>query len=385
MNNEEIAVRIVDIDYELCRPIDNFDICLSAYSGNAMYRVPVIRIFGILNNANADKCCLWIHRVFPYLLVPFYPPNKQRINEMTDEQLNAYLTSFGAQIESIINSVSKKAVQTIYALSVVHAIDFYGYHSSQEAFIKISLIDPKQLKRVVLILESGVINDCVYQPYESHIPYLLHFLIDFNLYGMNFVHCRNPQFRQPLPSNHSVPIHLLSSRQIKKRSLCKFEIDAIAQNIVNVEWIQKIKIMDAPIERIKLVPSLNEIWQKYKKNEEAQKTQKRIAEKLPTNRIESKYEKILESLLENANNRKREAVIRQRGKLYADDLNVIMLQSKCDSMTQSQNDDEEMLHILADLDCGSVIETQIIPQNAGNLTAALAVLYVCKLHRLCMK
>lgn len=78
------------------------------------------------------------------------------------------------------------------------------------------------LPRVVDLLQNGAIFSKVFQPYEAHIPYLLQvviigyltstlllmcfyyisvsavllqFLIDFNLYGMNFLHARKVFFR----------------------------------------------------------------------------------------------------------------------------------------------------------------------------------------------
>lgn len=37
------------------------------------------------------------------------------------------------------------------------------------------------------------------QPFEAHIPYLLQFKIDMNLYGMSHLLCRAVQFRGELP------------------------------------------------------------------------------------------------------------------------------------------------------------------------------------------
>ena len=326
MSSEEWGARIVDIDYVLCKPIDNLDICLSSYSGNQLSLIPVIRIFGILNNKNNDKCCIHIHRVFPYLLVPFYPKNKNLINTMNQQQINIYLTSFGKQIENIINSLNNennnnnnnnqnnrnhKKKELFYNLSIVYAKDFYGYHYKQEAFIKISLIDPKDIKRVVMILLSGVINECIYQPFESHIPYLLHFFIDYNLYGMNFMYFKSPLFRQPIPSQNKIAIHLLSSKQIKRESTCKYEIDLIAENILNTKWINKIDINDADIDKHKLVPSVNDIWN-WEKNRRKEigltistnlsslfsPPPKRIIKDIPQTRIEKRYKNILKTIIE---------------------------------------------------------------------------------------
>lgn len=36
----------------------------------------------------------------------------------------------------------------------------------------------------------------ILQPYEAHIPFILQFLIDFNLQGMNFVHLKSAKSRR---------------------------------------------------------------------------------------------------------------------------------------------------------------------------------------------
>ncbi len=38
-----------------------------------------------------------------------------------------------------------------------------------------------------------------FQPYEAHIPYMLQFLCDYNLYGMDFVRVSHVTFRHPMP------------------------------------------------------------------------------------------------------------------------------------------------------------------------------------------
>ncbi|KAG7168014.1 DNA polymerase zeta catalytic subunit-like 1, partial [Homarus americanus] len=43
---------------------------------------------------------------------------------------------------------------------------------------------------------NGVINNKVYQPHESHVPYVLQFLMDHNLHGMNMIHLATCRFRR---------------------------------------------------------------------------------------------------------------------------------------------------------------------------------------------
>jgi DNA polymerase zeta len=47
----------------------------------------------------------------------------------------------------------------------------------------------------------------MYQAHEAHIPYILQFMIDYNLYGMNLVNLENVKFRRN-PENPG-KIHIL--------------------------------------------------------------------------------------------------------------------------------------------------------------------------------
>lgn len=66
----KFSLRIVDADYYLEKPIPNIDICFSECRNRDIIKVPVIRIFG--STPQGQKCCLHVHRVFPYfyILIP---------------------------------------------------------------------------------------------------------------------------------------------------------------------------------------------------------------------------------------------------------------------------------------------------------------------------
>ena len=95
----------------------------------------------------------------------------------------------------------------------------YGYHENEELFLKIYLYNPAHVKRWVRVkltldscscsyshtvfashrlselLSAGVLKDGILQPHEAHIPFVLQFMIDYNLYGMNFIHFSSIKFR----------------------------------------------------------------------------------------------------------------------------------------------------------------------------------------------
>ena len=55
------VVRIVDLDYQMVRPVPGLDVCYSSLAGEAVDRVPVVRIFGA--TPAGQKCCVHLHRV----------------------------------------------------------------------------------------------------------------------------------------------------------------------------------------------------------------------------------------------------------------------------------------------------------------------------------
>lgn len=65
---------------------------------------------------------------------------------------------------------------------------FYGYHRQEHQYLKIFLFNPAMVRRTANLLQNGAILNRVYQPHESHLPYILQFMIDYNLYGMSFLY-----------------------------------------------------------------------------------------------------------------------------------------------------------------------------------------------------
>lgn len=96
-------------------------------------------------------------------------------------------------------------------ISVCKATPFYGLHSGWRLYYKISLLSPKHVTRLADLFRSGAILGRSYQPYESHVPYLLQFMIDYNLYGCGTVRCSSVYFRSPLPKGKITPHGNISS------------------------------------------------------------------------------------------------------------------------------------------------------------------------------
>lgn len=188
------SLRIVSIDHYMSPPIPGVDICYSSFQGGKVNEVPVIRVYG--STPAGQKTCLHVHRAFPYLYVPCLdiPINGNREGD-------AYTHAISLALEKALklkgNVGSKR--QHVHGCSLVRAKKFYGYHSDEELFVKIYLYYPHDVSRAANLLLSGAVFDKSLQPHESHIPFILQFLVDYNLYGMGHLHLSKMKFRNPVP------------------------------------------------------------------------------------------------------------------------------------------------------------------------------------------
>jgi hypothetical protein len=60
---------------------------------------------------------------------------------------------------------------------------------------------PSAVSKAADAIVSGVVMGLKLQPYEAHIPYLLQFKIDMNIYGMGHLVCRAVHFRRDPPKD----------------------------------------------------------------------------------------------------------------------------------------------------------------------------------------
>ncbi|XP_065852458.1 DNA polymerase zeta catalytic subunit isoform X2 [Euphorbia lathyris] len=188
------SLRIVSIDYYMAPPLPNIDTCYSSFQGGKVNEVPVIRIYG--STPAGQKTCLHVHRAFPYLYVPC-SDIPLRSNQEADSYTNTISLALEKALKLKGNAGSKR--QHVHGCSLVRARKFYGYHSSEELFVKICLYYPHDVSRAANLLLGGAVLDKSLQPHESHIPFILQFLIDYNLYGMGHVHVLKMKFRHPVP------------------------------------------------------------------------------------------------------------------------------------------------------------------------------------------
>lgn len=133
----------------------------------------------------------------------------------------------------------------IYLL-VVFCRPFYGYHKAEHQFLRIQLYNPNLLRRMSNMLGSGLILGKQFQPHEAHIPYILKFFIDYNLFGMSFLHI-------PLQFVHT---RSQDNTRHKKRSVSQLEVDFKAIYILN-----RLAGVEEEISTKAANPGIESIWE----------------------------------------------------------------------------------------------------------------------------
>ncbi|KAJ8682714.1 hypothetical protein QAD02_018506 [Eretmocerus hayati] len=242
------SIRVVVADSYQANPIPDVDPTFSHFRGSEIKQVPVVRIFGI--TPEGEKVCLHVHGVFPYLYVPY--TGQVRADILAYHLATAIDTAINVSMGS-----AKANTQHVYKIQQVSGIPIYGYHRKRHQFLRIYFYSPFTLKRATELLQSGCILDQVFQPHEAHIPFIMQFMIDYNIYGMSMINLKTIKHRHS--SSASQANEILSSNSsdlldsvinipeekeylpfsVIKQSVCKIEVDAWASDIVNREVIDK--------------------------------------------------------------------------------------------------------------------------------------------------
>ena len=201
------SLKIVSIDHIMTPAMPSIDACFSPFSGTAStdIQVPVVRIFG--STSCGQTCCLHLHRLFPYFYVSYpscFP------TEASEAAINLKKMAIGLETAMQAISMAKKASGTgtrqsfVQNLQVVKAKNMYGFHPSDELFIKVSLFRPGDVERAASVLCSGSVLSLRFSPaFEAHVPFILQVMMDLNLRGMGEIELRSVLFRDPLPASGS--------------------------------------------------------------------------------------------------------------------------------------------------------------------------------------
>ncbi|KAI9851054.1 MAG: DNA polymerase zeta [Thelocarpon superellum] len=238
-------------------------------------RVPVIRVFGA--TPTGQKVCAHIHGALPYVYVEYD-------GSLAPDDVDVYCHRLQLSIDHALAVSFRRQPQHgphhfVARVTLVKGVPFYGFHVGYRCFLKIYLLDPAHVTRMADVLRQGTVMNRVFQPYESHLQYLLQWMCDYNLYGCAYLDCRDVRFRQPVPRHEELASahHRWHDRAIRpgqmaahgvpRQSHCALEVDLCVHDILNRHEIQPRALHHDFVERAhpwsreaKLVPSMAGLW-----------------------------------------------------------------------------------------------------------------------------
>ena len=112
------------------------------------------------------------------------------------------------------SSPARARRQHVFDVALVAGRPYYGYHAEERAFVRLSLYNPREVSRAALLMQSGAVLGRRWQPHEAHVPFLLQFKLDFNLYGMGWVRLSRGRFRTLPAEAHAGVDELPSQRAV---------------------------------------------------------------------------------------------------------------------------------------------------------------------------
>ncbi|KAI3650014.1 hypothetical protein MP228_005646 [Amoeboaphelidium protococcarum] len=271
-----MKVKIVSIESRQVFPsvYDKFD---GWHYASGKQKVPVLDIYGI-EDGSGRKIVSHVHQIYPYLYIPYYEYEdsilsdggnyQQNQSDNNNDQQRRRLGDYMAVLEEAINLAlslknnGRAEVSYVRAIVPVKGIDMYGYHARYKLYLKIYLNDPRSVNQLSDLLCSGAIMNRFIQPYESHFPFDLQFMMDYNLFGMDYMQLNEEYILIRTP--HDQPQLLCYEESVMGReSSADIELDIYPWTIMNrAEVKERAAQPFHPItdRKEKLVHSLQCLW-----------------------------------------------------------------------------------------------------------------------------
>ena len=133
------SCRVVDIDYYLTSPVKGLDVSYSDFVGEAVQKVPVIRVFGA--TPVGQKACVHVHGVFPYLYVPCVveDPTERCVLYLCIHP-TIYLVILHPSSHSFIHHYIHSSIHSYIPLSI-HSFIYPSFYQWFTEWISGSLVD----------------------------------------------------------------------------------------------------------------------------------------------------------------------------------------------------------------------------------------------------
>ncbi|KAF2022180.1 hypothetical protein BU24DRAFT_488449 [Aaosphaeria arxii CBS 175.79] len=271
--------RLNCIDHYQAAPTD-LDPVLRRHAGPSQRhnapQVPIIRAFGATETG--QKVCAHIHGALPYLYLEYS-------GGLDNETVDTYISNLRASIDHALATAYRRNAydgKYVYVghITLVKGVPFFGYSVGNKIFLKVYLLNPLHMTRFADLLYQGAILNRKFQPYESHMQYILQWMCDFNLYGCAYMDCAKVQFRSHVPDSEEIdttthkwhdesipPEYVTESDQYPRLSHCTLEVDVCVQDILNRHEVRPRHIHQDFLERFNLgtsdekyVPSMAGLW-----------------------------------------------------------------------------------------------------------------------------
>ncbi|KAI9670771.1 MAG: DNA polymerase zeta [Caeruleum heppii] len=239
-------------------------------------RLPVIRVFGATQTG--QKVCAHVHGALPYLYIEYK-------GSVMPSDVEAYMHRLHLSIDHALavsyrRNLYEGKTNFVAHISLVKGVPFYGFHVGYRHFLKIYILNPLHMTRLADLLRQGTIMSKIFQPYESHLQYLLQWMCDYNLYGCGYIDCSKVQFRSPVPDYDDMDsaVHIWHDQSIAetmiadpdelpRQSHCSIEVDIQVQDILNRHDVKPRPLHHGFVERShplpleeKLVHSMAGLW-----------------------------------------------------------------------------------------------------------------------------
>lgn len=198
----DIRVQINDYDSYQTAPLR-----LDRLYGKAS-QVPVIRLYGYLVAESLTiPVLIHVHNAFPYIYVDYVDvPASEFIAKLESELATSFKRrKANAEDDGIDPDEEQEEAKPDYGNKYIASVDLcracpiYGFSVGYKKVWKVSLLSPIYKARLTNILNTN--TRCLGKKvnlYEAHIPFLLQFMADYNLYGCGYLTTSTCYFRSPI-------------------------------------------------------------------------------------------------------------------------------------------------------------------------------------------
>lgn len=205
----------------------------------------MIRVFG--QSDQNENCVVHIHGVYPYFFVQCSTSKVEEFRQHLETSINESMAHlFGRKPgDANANFVAK--------IEVCKGVPFYGYHLGWQLFYKVSLSNPSFVNKCADLLISGKATGSPIQTYESHIPYILAFLADYNLRGCGWMRIgrfiERPSKNRPLTTKNGIEIDVNCKDLLDRLDLYQENVhetmDLNRSETVKISSLREIRSIDA--------------------------------------------------------------------------------------------------------------------------------------------